>query len=353
MTAERFEALNGYMESCMRDSAHDREHIRRVLEAALILARGEQGVCWDVLITAALLHDIGREEQFRTGESHASVGARMARDYLLSAGESEEFAQHVSDCIRTHSFRKNDPPVSIEAKLIYEADKLDVVGAIGVVRTFLYQGRVDEPVYSVGPDGAVLGGDEKEPSFYSEYRHKLMRLPGRFMTAEGRRQAACRARRAAWFETALRAEVATGEAGSGWRILPKGTSAKQRRIFNLAQMLAEGNGKAGREVLMEMLLNGGACPEAGTAGRSVLDAARLDEEGALGLAQRLRELGRMRESMNRIFEESPQPEFFTSQARGMAKTRRETAQTFLKELSVELEEYRAEAQRMLSELLGS
>ena len=351
MTAERFGILNGYMESCMRDSAHDKGHIRRVLDAALILARKEKNVDWDVLITAALLHDIGREEQFRTGESHAAVGARMARDYLLEEGADEAFAQHVSDCIRTHSFRKNDPPATIEAKLIYEADKLDVVGAIGVARTLLYQGRVGDPVYSVGPDGAVLGGDEKEPSFYSEYRHKLMRLPARFLTAAGKKQAARRAERAAAFEAALRAEAATGEAGSGWRILPKGTPAKQRRIFNLAQMLAEGNGKASRETLMELVLSGVVPAESGTAGRAVKDAILLDEEGALGLAQRLMELGDAREDMNRIFEEKPPVEYFTAQARGMAKTRGETAGAFLEALSAEMEEYREEAGKILREIL--
>lgn len=352
MTAERFGILNGYMESCMQDSAHDKGHIRRVLDAALILARKEKNVEWDVLITAALLHDIGREEQFRTGESHAAVGARMAKDYLLEQGADEAFAQHVSDCIRTHSFRKNDPPATIEAKLIYEADKLDVVGAIGVARTLLYQGRVDDPVYSVGPDGAVLSGDEKEPSFYSEYRHKLMRLPARFLTAEGKKQAARRAERAADFEAALRAETATGEAGSGWRVLPKGTPAKQRRIFNLAQMLAEGNGKASREMLIELTLSGEIPAESGTAGRAVKDAILLDEEGALGIAQRLMEIGRERADMNLIFEEKQPVEYFTSQARGMAKTRGETAQAFLKALSAEMEEYREEAGKILREILG-
>ena len=198
----------------------------------------------------------------------------------------------------------------------------------------------------------MLGGDEKEPSFYSEYRHKLMRLPERFLTAEGKKQAARRAERAAGYEAALRAEVATGEAGSGWRILPKGTPAKQRRIFNLSQMLAEGNGKASREVLMELVLNGGECAATGTAGKAVRDATALDREGALGIAQRLIELGKERADMNLIFEERLPVEYFSSQARGMAKTRGETARVFLRELSAELEEYREEAETLLREILG-
>ena len=351
MTAQRFESLKKYMESCMRDSAHDTGHIQRVLDAALILARKEKQIDYDVLIAAALLHDIGREEQFRTGESHAAIGARMAKAYLLGQGEDEAFAQRVSDCIRTHSFRKNDPPATIEAKLIYEADKLDVVGVIGIARTFLYQGRMDEPIYSLSSDGAVLSGDEKEPSFYSEYRHKLMRLPGRFLTASSKRLAVGRSERAARFETALRAEAAVSEAGSGWRVLPKGTPDGQRRVFNLAQMLAEGNGKASREALMALVLKGGASPEGGTADRAVLDAQALDQEGALGIAQRLMEIGRQRENMNRIFEEKPPAEMYTAQARSMARMRRETAQGFLNDLKAELTEYRESAEAILKEIL--
>ena len=179
-----------------------------------------------------------------------------------------------------------------------------------------------------------------------------MRLPARFLTAEGKKQAARRAERAADFEAALRAETATGEAGSGWRVLPKGTPAKQRRIFNLAQMLAEGNGKASREMLMELTLSGEIPAESGTAGRAVKDAILLDEEGALGLAQRLMEIGREHADMNLIFEEKQPVEYFTSQARSMAKTRGETAQAFLKALSAEMEEYREAAGKILREILG-
>lgn len=351
MTKEKYLAYETYMKSCMRDSAHDTGHIRRVLYAALLLAGKEKGVNSDVLIAAALLHDIGREEQFRTGESHASVGARMAREYLLEQGEEESFAQHVSDCIRTHSFRKNDPPATIEAKLIYDADKLDVVGVIGIARTFLYQGRMGEPIYSIGSDGAVLGGDEKEPSFYSEYRHKLMRLPGRFLTQEGKKQALARSERAAQFEAALRTEVAISESGSGWRYLPKDTTAQQRRIFNIAQMLAEGSGKADRETQMKMILKGGADEAAGIAARTVLDAQALEKEGAMGVAQRLMEIGRKREAMKLIFEEEPQAEFHTAQARSIANSRRETAKEYLENLRLEMDEYREGAEKILLEFL--
>ena len=64
MKTKDYRLIEAYMLSCMRDSAHDREHIYRVLYAALDIASFEEPVDSDVLIAACLLHDIGRREQF-------------------------------------------------------------------------------------------------------------------------------------------------------------------------------------------------------------------------------------------------------------------------------------------------
>ena len=58
MTKETFTILENYMLSCMEDSVHDKEHIYRVLYNALEIAKMEEGVDYDALICACLLHDI-------------------------------------------------------------------------------------------------------------------------------------------------------------------------------------------------------------------------------------------------------------------------------------------------------
>lgn len=194
MTQETYDLLEGYMLSCMGDSAHDTEHVRRVLYTALDIAESEPDADLDVLIAACLLHDVGREEQFRDPKlCHARVGAEKAYQFLTAHGFPADFAAHVRDCVRTHRFRSNDPPATIEAKILFDADKLDVTGAIGMARTFFYAAQVGQPLYSLLPDGEVSDGTAEEaPGCHSvlrEYKVKLEKIYDSFLTEKGRETA--------------------------------------------------------------------------------------------------------------------------------------------------------------------
>lgn len=216
MTNTTYNLLESYMRSCMDDSAHDCEHVYRVLWNALAIAREEKEVDHDVLIAACLLHDIGRPAQLADPSlCHAQVGSQMAYDFLLSQRMGEDFAQQVRHCIATHRFRKNAPPQTLEAKILFDADKLDVTGAIGIARSLLYKGTVTEPLYTKRPDGSICNGENTDvPSFFREYHFKLKNLYDRFYTDAGARLAASRRAIAEDFYRSLYAEVNTGyEAG--------------------------------------------------------------------------------------------------------------------------------------------
>ncbi|MDE5781030.1 MAG: HD domain-containing protein [Lachnospiraceae bacterium] len=176
--------LEEFMVSCMDDSAHDKEHVYRVLYNALDIARTEKNVNYDVLICACLLHDIGRKEQFENPAlCHAMVGGENAYDFLVEHGFGESYAEKVKCSIQTHRYRKSNPPKSIEAKILFDADKLDVSGAIGIARTLIYKGIVSEPLYSLLPDGMVSNGEnDVSPSFFQEYKYKLENLYSNFYT---------------------------------------------------------------------------------------------------------------------------------------------------------------------------
>lgn len=212
MTRETYQAIESYMRSCMDDSAHDCEHVYRVLYNALEIAKAAQNVDYDILIAACLLHDIGRKEQIADPSlCHAAVGSEKAYRFLLEMGKDEAFAVQVKHCIQTHRFRKNLPPQTIEAKILFDADKLDVTGAIGIARTLMYRGTLTEPLYRHLPDGTISDGTEDlGHSFFREYKFKLEKLYDRFFTARGAALAKERRAIAAAFYENLYKEVNEG-----------------------------------------------------------------------------------------------------------------------------------------------
>jgi len=197
------------MLSCMQDSAHDKEHVYRVLYLALDIACHEPETNTDVLIAACLLHDIGRQAQYDDPTvCHAAKGAEMAEAYLREHGFDPDFSRHVADCIRSHRFRKNSPPESLEAKILFDADKLDVTGAMGIARTLLYNGKMDEPLYTLTTEGTISdGAADHTPSFFQEYHYKLKKLYARFFTDRGAALAAQRQKHAETFYADLLQET--------------------------------------------------------------------------------------------------------------------------------------------------
>lgn len=209
MNKSIYTAIENYMLECMKDSAHDKEHIYRVLYNALDIAAHERGVDYNVLVAACLLHDVGREEQFKDPTlDHAEVGGDKAYKFLTDNGFTSEFAAHVKSCIVTHRFRKSKPPESLEARILFDADKLDVTGAMGVARTLMYKAGVGDPLYTLGDDGMPSSGDgDEKHSFFQEYHYKLKNLYDKFFTERGRQIAEIRRSAAAAFYNSLKNEV--------------------------------------------------------------------------------------------------------------------------------------------------
>lgn len=190
-----------------RDAAHGSKHVYRVLYLALDIAAHEPEADADVVVAACLLHDIARAEQARNPSvDHARVGAKKARAVLLDEGFAEVFAQAVSDCVRTHRFRSDDPPVSLEAKILFDADKLDVSGAVGAARTLQYGAQFGESLYTPDAAGGVCDGRGDAPdSFMKEYCRKLKPLYEKFYTKRAEEIAASRRKAAQdFYDSVLR-----------------------------------------------------------------------------------------------------------------------------------------------------
>lgn len=164
------------------DSAHDFDHVLRVLANALKIAQTEDADP-EILQTAVLLHDIARAEQSRTGVDHAAAGAVRARQILNGAPES--FVDAVCHAIEAHRFRVDNPPQTIEAKILYDADKLDSIGAIGVARVFAFSGGHNQRLWTEDDSD----GDH---TAWQEFNFKLAKIKDTLLTDSAKRLAADR-----------------------------------------------------------------------------------------------------------------------------------------------------------------
>ena len=182
------------------DAAHDFDHVLRVLANALRIAESETADR-EVLQVAVLLHDIARADQARTGRDHALEGARRARKILQAAPPT--FIEAVCHAIETHRFRVDNPPQTPEAKILYDADKLDAIGAVGVARVFAVAGGHQDRLWAED--------DEGDHTPLQEYRLKLVKLKDHLLTDAARHIAEERHRFMTQFFERMAAEVA-GEA---------------------------------------------------------------------------------------------------------------------------------------------
>ncbi|MEG2774715.1 MAG: HD domain-containing protein [Acetivibrio sp.] len=187
MKKSKFEQAEEFMHSCMNDTVHDILHVYRVLNYAVQIAEVTEGANMDVVILAAILHDIGREKEKKDSTiCHAEAGSEMARNFLLQAGYEEDMANHVASCILTHRYKKNRRPESIEGEIIFDADKLDLTGTVGTARAILFGGQIKEPLYLIGEDKMPTEGlPGEEASLFREYNRKLKEISSKFYTKEG------------------------------------------------------------------------------------------------------------------------------------------------------------------------
>lgn len=182
MTKENYQKIEQYMLTCCGESVHDSEHIYRVLYNALDIAKTEDNVDLKILITACLLHDIARVDELVNKEiDHAIYGSEKAYTWLTQNGFDEKFSRKVSECIKTHRYRGNNIPESIEAKILFDADKIDAAGFMGIARTLMYKGLKGQPLYTT-ENGIVQDGSNNRNSFFGEYVFKLKKVYDRLFT---------------------------------------------------------------------------------------------------------------------------------------------------------------------------
>ncbi|MBE0447220.1 MAG: HD domain-containing protein [Actinobacteria bacterium] len=204
--AEWKRALVDTVKDHVHGTSHDFGHLERVCRMVEVIV-AEEGGDLEVLIAAAFLHDTGRKDEADTGIDHAETGAQWAEKALANLGFPPEKIPGVVGCIRAHRFRGKDAPQSLEEKILFDADKLDAMGAIGVARAYAHAGANNQQLF-LEPSGHSVHYDPHESySPVIEYELKLRNLKDRLYTETGRRIARKRHEYMDDFFNRLRQEV--------------------------------------------------------------------------------------------------------------------------------------------------
>lgn len=129
------------------DPAHDFSHALRVLGNALTIAQAEGGDR-EILCIAALLHDAQNLPKAHpdAGKSSA-MSADFACSFLLERGFAESRVHIVYDAIYSHSFTLGKTPRTLEGKILQDADRLDAIGILGIMRAFAVSGKMGTLFY--------------------------------------------------------------------------------------------------------------------------------------------------------------------------------------------------------------
>lgn len=168
--------------------SHDWSHVERVCNMALNIGKKEKANL-EIIELAAILHDIGRKHQDDTNGKidHAEKGAELARKILQRHNLNKEKFERVIHCITTNRFRGNKKPESKEAKVLFDADKLDAIGATGIGRAFLFSGEIGAKLHNHNVDLLQTREYSKEDTAYREFMVKLRKIRKRMFTKEGKR----------------------------------------------------------------------------------------------------------------------------------------------------------------------
>lgn len=216
---KRYEEIQKIVEDELSCSAHNMDHIMRVYNLCMYIAKNEKNVNMNILIPAVLLHDIARskEDEDVSGViDHAVLGSEMAGKILRKLEFNDDEIENIKHCILSHRYRSGNEPKLIEAKILFDADKLDAIGAMGISRCFMLAGQYGERIYrdisieeykksNITKNGRIKDMSKHSPNI--EYEIKLKKIKNRLYTETAKKLAKNRMDYMEEFFTRLKNEV--------------------------------------------------------------------------------------------------------------------------------------------------
>jgi len=130
--AKKLEDIVKEKMSALEGTAHSYAHVDRVVKIATILAEKEQADM-ELVQAASLLQDIG----YAVGEPHNETGAKLANEILkTSTNYPQERIERIVKIVLRHPIAFRDRLETLEEKIVWDADNIDLLGVIGIAECF-------------------------------------------------------------------------------------------------------------------------------------------------------------------------------------------------------------------------
>ena len=189
------------------DGSHDISHLVRVWKNAQAIQSAEGGDL-ELLAASVMLHDCVQVPKDSALRSNASkLAAEKARSVLRGLNWDAARVGVVADAIESHSFSAGLIPVSLEGRILQDADRLDAIGLIGIARCFYTAGRLGSQLYDpLDPRGEARRLDDGRFAL-DHFPRKLLNLAEGLRTSTGRSLAEDRHRALREFYEGVLAEI--------------------------------------------------------------------------------------------------------------------------------------------------
>jgi len=151
-----------------------------VLAAAREIGRAE-GADMEIIEIAALLHDVAKLDKRSDEVHHAVLGSKIAETYLHKLGVPQEKVERIVEAIRYHSYDTHQEGLRLETLVLKDADRLDEVGALGIIMTSIYAGRVGMDYRGSFRQGIKDLNNLEDLSFYTNTGREMFARRIRFM----------------------------------------------------------------------------------------------------------------------------------------------------------------------------
>jgi len=199
--------------SSQKDSSHDYFHLLRVALMSLRFSETSQSktpvkLDLEVLIAAALMHDVINVPKNSPDRKKAStLCAAWAKPLLEELEFSKEQVKLICEAIEDHSFSRGATPRSFLGECLQDADRLESIGAIGLMRVFATGSLLQSDFFNPEDPWATNRELNDLKFMIDHFFNKLLKIPKLMNTEGGKAEAKIRADRMIRFLKDLGKEI--------------------------------------------------------------------------------------------------------------------------------------------------